>query len=100
MPVILVANKIDMDPSRASKSFQFVENRIKERGEFPFYFVSASDGSNVVTIFKHAIELAAKYKNKLRKGDGGNFVDQVMEFIREEEVRPDGLYAKTLSNQA
>ncbi|KAH6567303.1 hypothetical protein BASA60_009110 [Batrachochytrium salamandrivorans] len=32
MPVIVVANKIDMDPTRGSKSFGFVEKRRQERG--------------------------------------------------------------------
>ena len=98
MPVIVVANKIDMDPSRASKSFGFVEKRRLERGgketDLPFYFVSASDGSNVVSIFREAISLAAQYRKELEKGGCGTFVDDVLQFIAEEEKRPDGLYSK------
>jgi GTPase Era involved in 16S rRNA processing len=92
MPVILVANKIDMDPSRATKSFGFVEKRTQERGEvLPFYFVSAADGSNVVSIFQTAIKKAVAYKEQLKFGKG-TFVDQVMEFIKEEEMRSDGIF--------
>jgi hypothetical protein len=97
MPVILVANKIDVDPTRATKSFAFVEKRRAERGgketDLPFYFVSASDGSNVVTIFQEAIKLATKFKTDVEKGNSDNFIDQVMGFIQEESKRPDGLFA-------
>jgi 50S ribosomal subunit-associated GTPase HflX len=97
MPVILVANKIDMDPSRATKSFAFVDKRRAERGgDMPLYFVSASDGSNVVTIFSEAIRKAITYKNELRDGKGdGNFVDEVLEFIKEETANPNGLFKET-----
>ncbi|KAI8924673.1 P-loop containing nucleoside triphosphate hydrolase protein [Entophlyctis helioformis] len=98
MPVIVVANKIDMDPSRATKSFAFIEKRRAERGgvesgpdqDMPFYFVSASDGSNVVTIFREAIRLAVAYKEKMATEGAGTFVDDVMQFIAEEEGRADG----------
>lgn len=98
MPVILVANKIDMDPSRATKSFAFVQKRIEERGgqegfSFSFYFVSASDGSNVVSIFQEAIKQAVQFKADIANGKCENFIDEVMGFIQEEEKRPDGLFA-------
>lgn len=100
MPIILVANKIDMDPSRAGKSFQFVEKRVQERGgkesDFPLYFVSASDGSNVVSIFKEAISKAVLYKEDIANGKSGTFVDEVMAFIKDEETRPDGLFANNI----
>ncbi|KAI8909697.1 P-loop containing nucleoside triphosphate hydrolase protein [Gorgonomyces haynaldii] len=98
MPVIVVANKIDMDPSRATKQFAFIEKRRLERGgteeDLPFYFVSAADGSNVVSIFQRAIEMAVTYKSSIMQGKGGNFVDEVLQFIQEEKQRPDGLYSK------
>jgi len=98
MPVILVANKIDMDPSRATKSFAFVQKKIEERGgkasDFPFHFVSASDGSNVVTIFNQAIESAYQFKLDVENGKSDNFIDQVLGFIADESKRPDGIYSK------
>lgn len=104
MPIIVVANKIDMDPSRATKSFGFIEKRRAERGgaddDLPFYFVSAADGSNVVTIFRDAIKRAVSYKESLSKegsSGGGNFVDEVLQFIEEEEKRPDGIFSSTTS---
>ncbi|KAI8847435.1 hypothetical protein BC829DRAFT_246754 [Chytridium lagenaria] len=49
VPVVVVANKVDMDPSRAKKSFGFVERRREERGggedTVPFFLCSASDGT-------------------------------------------------------
>lgn len=95
MPVIVVANKIDMDPTRAQKSFGFVEKKRQERGgkdALPFFFVSASDGSNVVTIFKQAIKMGCEFKTQLQRGSGGTFVDDVLQFIEDEEKRPDGVY--------
>ncbi len=90
-----------MDPSRATKSFQFVEMKRQERGgkesDFPLYFVSASDGSNVVSIFKEAIEKAVRYRDDIKNGQGGTFVDEVLAFIKEEGARPDGLFSD--SNQ-
>jgi Rab-like protein 2 len=104
MPVICVANKIDMDPTRASKSFAFVERKKEERGgseeDFPFYFVSASDGSNVVSIFKQAIEKAIKYKADIESGKGGTFVDEIMAFLKEEEKEGGLFFKDSNSHQA
>lgn len=104
MPVIVVANKIDVDPSRATRSFQFVEKKIEERGgnpdNFPLYFVSASDGSNVVTIFQEAIKRAVQYKTEIKNGKCDNFIDEVMEFIKDEKNRPDGgIFANELPKE-
>ena len=46
----MVANKIDVDYKVTSKSFNFASKR-----KLPFFFVSASDGTNVVKIFHMAI---------------------------------------------
>merc|ERR1740138_1592371 len=59
IPVICVANKIDMDRSMAQKKFKFPEQH-----KLPFYFVSSSDGTNVVRVFKEAISLAIKNKEQ------------------------------------
>jgi len=57
IPVICVANKIDVQPEMAKKKFSFAEKH-----ELPFYFVSASDGRNIVRVFKEAMSLAIKNK--------------------------------------
>ena len=45
VPVILVANKIDVNYEVTKKKFKF-----PEKHDLPFYFVSAADGSNVVKV--------------------------------------------------
>ncbi|CAE7222806.1 Rabl2 [Symbiodinium pilosum] len=57
IPVVCVANKIDVEPSMAKKRFNFPVTH-----QLPFYFVSSADGTNVVRVFKEAISLAIKNK--------------------------------------
>jgi len=57
IPVICVANKIDVEPSMAKKKFNFPAQQ-----NLPFYFTSSSDGTNVVRVFQEAIQLAIKNK--------------------------------------
>lgn len=91
IPILVAANKVDMDPEISKKSFGFVERKRVETGqEVPFYCVSASNGINVVALFQDAIKKAVEYKDK----GGDTFVDQVLEFIKEEEQRADGIFSK------
>lgn len=57
IPCVVVANKIDIDYKVTSKSFNFAAKR-----KLPFFFVSASDGTNVVKIFQMAIMAGIKWK--------------------------------------
>ncbi|KAG1689106.1 Rab-like protein 2A [Nymphon striatum] len=68
IPCICAANKIDADIKATSKSFNF-----PKKHNLPLYFVSASDGTNVVKLFKDAIQLAVKYKQ-----NPADFMDLVM----------------------
>jgi len=68
IPCIVVANKIDVDTSITSKSFNF-----PKKYRMPFYFVSASDGTNVVKVFREAIKLGYNYKE-----NSSDFMDEVM----------------------
>jgi len=68
IPCILVANKIDVDISVTKKQFNFAK-----KYNLPFYFVSASDGTNVVKIFRDAIEKGLHYKE-----NSTDFVDEVL----------------------
>ena len=54
--------------------------------------VSASDGSNVVTIFNESIGLAVEFKKEIAQK--GTFVDDVLNFIQEEERNANGLFSK------
>lgn len=68
IPCILAANKIDIDYEVTSKQFNFAK-----KYRMPFYFVSASDGTNVVKVFREAIRLALDYKE-----NSSDFVDEVL----------------------
>lgn len=57
IPCFLVANKIDVNYAVTEKKFGFAEKH-----NLPFTFVSASDGCNVVKVFKTAISAALRYK--------------------------------------
>jgi len=59
IPVIVVANKVDADPSMAGKKFNF-----PAKEGLPFFCVSAADGANVVRVIKEAIKLAIKNKEE------------------------------------
>ena len=58
IPVIVVANKIDLVPAAAKKQFKWP----KEHG-YPVYFTSAARGTNVVRVFSEAIKLGWTNKN-------------------------------------
>jgi len=68
IPVILVANKIDVDYKVTQKKFAFGQKK-----GLPFEFVSAADGTNVVRVFKDAIRAGVEYK----MGDKKDFMDDV-----------------------
>ena len=51
--------------------------------KLPFNFVSAADGTNVVQIFKDALDLAIDYKKNPPKDD---FMAEVMDLLGEDVV--------------
>ncbi|KAL1441896.1 hypothetical protein MTO96_008212 [Rhipicephalus appendiculatus] len=69
IPCLCVANKIDADSTVVQKSFNF-----GKKNGMPFYFVSASDGTNVVKMFRDAIAAAYRYRK-----DPTDFIDQVLQ---------------------
>ena len=77
IPVILVANKIDVDYKVTQKKFAFGQKK-----NLPFEFVSAADGTNVVRVFKDAIRAGVEYK----MGDKKDFMDDVSRGTGEELV--------------
>lgn len=72
IPCLLVANKIDVDYRVTEKNFNFARKH-----KLPSYFVSASDGTNVVKVFKEAIRAGIAYKENSQ-----DIVDQIMEELR------------------
>uniref|UniRef100_A0A8B9K287 RAB, member of RAS oncogene family-like 2 n=1 Tax=Astyanax mexicanus TaxID=7994 RepID=A0A8B9K287_ASTMX len=76
IPCLVVANEIDADMRVTQKSFNFA----KKLG-LPFYFVSAADGTNVVKVFKDAINMALSYKK-----NSSDFMDEVMRELENFEL--------------
>ena len=73
IPLIIIANKIDLDPRTTKRSYKFIEDL-----KCPFNFVSAADGTNVVQIFRDALDLAINYKKNPPKDD---FMADVMDLL-------------------
>lgn len=57
IPVLCIANKIDLNENAVKRKYVFIE----EIG-CPLEFVSAADGTNVVSIFQQALEQGLHYK--------------------------------------
>jgi Rab-like protein 2 len=69
IPTLLGANKIDENMEVTTKSFAFAS-----KNDLPLYYVSAADGTNVVRMFRDAIDAAVKYKDNPTDID-----DQILE---------------------
>jgi Rab-like protein 2 len=72
IPVLCVANKIDVDIKVTSKAFAF-----PQKHNLPFRFCSAADGTNVVDVFQTAIQMAYDYKT----GGKQDFLSEVMDVL-------------------
>lgn len=72
---MVIANKIDMDEKATARRYKFIE----EIG-CPFNFVSAANGTNVVAVFKQALDLAIHYKANPHQDD---FMNEVMDLIKD-----------------
>ena len=75
IPCIVIANKIDIDERATQRRYKFVE----ELG-VPFNFVSAANGTNVVQIFRDALDMAIEYKNNPNKDD---FMSEVLDLLKD-----------------
>jgi Rab-like protein 2 len=80
LPVIVCANKIDLDLKAAKRSYAFAEKR-----NLPIKFVSASDGTNVVAAFEEIVRLAVQFK----ESGPQDFIAEVLELINEGEFLSD-----------
>jgi Rab-like protein 2 len=79
IPVILVANKVDMDYNVTKKEFKFASTY-----DLPLFFVSAADGCNVVKIFQSAIIEAKRFKES-----GGDLLSDVLDFLKTAKYQDD-----------
>ena len=75
IPVLCIANKIDVKEEVTTKKFKF-----PQKHEMPFYFASAASGTNVVRMFQNAIELGWDYK----ENSEDDWVKDVMDMLGEE----------------
>ncbi|KAK3602866.1 hypothetical protein CHS0354_018721 [Potamilus streckersoni] len=79
IPVFCCCNKIDADPNVTKKVFGF-----PKKHNMPFYYVSASDGRNVVRMFKDCIKAAVSYKN-----NSTDFMDEIMRELENYDLESD-----------
>ncbi|XP_015913508.1 rab-like protein 2A [Parasteatoda tepidariorum] len=79
IPCLCAANKIDANPTVTKKSFH-----LPQKLKMPLYFVSASDGTNVVKLFNDAIKNAVLYKK-----NPTDFFDKVMQELEALETGSD-----------
>eukprot|EP01061_Rhynchopus_euleeides_P012132 TRINITY_DN21747_c2_g1_i1.p1 TRINITY_DN21747_c2_g1~~TRINITY_DN21747_c2_g1_i1.p1 ORF type:complete len:226 (+),score=86.89 TRINITY_DN21747_c2_g1_i1:229-906(+) len=75
IPVLVAANKIDLDMDVTKKEFNFAKKH-----SLKLHYVSAATGMNVVQMFEHAIAEAVRYKNDDNKSD---FTQQVLDLLHE-----------------
>ncbi|KAI9009788.1 P-loop containing nucleoside triphosphate hydrolase protein [Gaertneriomyces semiglobifer] len=112
LPLLVVANKLDLNPSLSSKPFAFTLKHKPERLPLalppylpgvnadidsadpstdpllPLFFVSASSGTNVVRVFQESVRRAWAFKESVKAGGAhGAFVDEVLELVREFDER-------------
>jgi len=71
IPVVLVANKIDVDYNVTRKEFKFASKH-----DLPFFFVSAADGTNVVKVFQSAVQEARRFK-----ASGGDMLADMLDLL-------------------
>ena len=85
VPIIVVANKIDVDYNVVKKTFNFPQ---KHAHCFPnIYFCSAADGTNVVKLFNEAIRAAWKYKENPPEEDFTEAVLREAEYFDKKEKK-------------
>eukprot|EP00756_Hemistasia_phaeocysticola_P018977 Hpha_TRINITY_DN15629_c3_g1::TRINITY_DN15629_c3_g1_i1::g.99611::m.99611/K07931/RABL2; Rab-like protein 2 len=86
IPVVVAANKIDMDPSAKEKQFAFAT-----KNELDLLYVSAQDGTNVVDLFELAIQNAIDYREKFsntqfkshQELDDHHIIEEVQTLLRD-----------------
>jgi Rab-like protein 2 len=72
---MVIANKIDMDEKATARKYKFIEEIGCE-----FNFVSAADGTNVVAVFKQALDMALHYKANPHADD---FMAECMDLLKD-----------------
>jgi len=81
IPLIVCANKIDINKEVTKKAFNF-----PTKHNLPLFFASAADGTNVVSLFEEAITQGYKYKNSDNVDD---FMTDVLDLLEEDDLGGD-----------
>ena len=76
-PCILVGNKIDIDKRTTQRQY-----KLADKLNCPFYWVSASDGTNVVRIFEELIKIGVEHK----KNPKNNYYEKIMDILDDENL--------------
>lgn len=80
IPVLVIANKIDLNENAVKRKYVFID----EIG-CPLEFVSAADGTNVVSIFQQALEQGLHYKLNPHQDD---ITHDILDLLA--KTKPDG----------
>ena len=78
IPVMVIANKIDLDEKATGRRYKFIEDIGCE-----FNFVSAADGTNVVSVFQKALEMGLHYKQNPHEDD---FMSEVRDLLGNDSI--------------
>nr|AME21659.1 RABL2 [Euglena longa] len=81
VPCLVAANKIDIDLEVIKRTFNFATKR-----NLQLFFVSASEGTNVVKMFEEAIDLAIHFRNNPPEDD---LVAQALALLKESGLDDD-----------
>ena len=73
IPVLVVANKVDMNMNAISRKYKFCEKIGAD-----LEFVSAATGDNVVSIFEKALGMGLHYKDNPHEDD---FMNDVLDLL-------------------
>lgn len=85
VPVLVVANKIDVDYNVVKKTFNFASKHSNCNPNV--FFCSAADGTNVVKLFTDAIEAAHTYKMNPDVEDFNEQVLRTLDYFKEKEKK-------------
>ena len=77
IPVVLIANKIDLKPEVTAKKFAFAD-----KAGIELYYASAADGTNVVRTFDDILQKALEY----RQSPKDSYVRDVLDILEDEEM--------------
>ncbi|KAL0236611.1 hypothetical protein PCE1_000009 [Barthelona sp. PCE] len=76
IPCFVFCNKVDLNPDATKRTYKFATER-----NFPLFFTSAADGTNVVQGFTTAIDEAIRMRAEREAGNVDDLVRDVMDVL-------------------